>query len=280
MSHTRTVSQSTLDLIDTAVITGGAGGIGRAMAERLLRHGKGVIIVGRTESKLERTASEIGATAYYVLDTGNSDAVVDISERILAAHPEVNCLVNNAGVQRPFQFPGVGEDGAQEYGFDLEKADQEIDTNIRGVMHLTLRFLPHLLDRRDGGVIMNVSSVLGFLPSSVINPVYNGTKAWVHFFTMNLRTQYRGSRRGRWLRVVEIAPPTVTTDLHRERTDPGDNTRAKNKRAMSVDEFMDEVETGWREGREMIAPGPAGDVVQAWVDAYGERYEMATAGRK
>ena len=62
--------QSTLDLIDTAVITGGAGGIGRAMAERLLLHGKGVIIVGRTESKLRKTASEIGATAYYVLDTG------------------------------------------------------------------------------------------------------------------------------------------------------------------------------------------------------------------
>ncbi|KAL6243262.1 hypothetical protein RBB50_009814 [Rhinocladiella similis] len=272
--------QSTLDLIDTAVITGGAGGIGRAMAERLLLHGKGVIIVGRTESKLRKTASEIGATAYYVLDTGNSDAVVDIAYRILTAHPEVNCLINNAGVQRPFQFPGVKE--SQEYGFDLEKADQEINTNIRGVMHLTLRFLPHLLDRRDGAVIMNVSSVLGFLPSSVINPVYNGTKAWVHFFTMNLRTQYRNgdSERGKALKVVEIAPPTVSTELHRERTDPGDNSKEKNKNAMSVDEFMDEVEEGWREGRDLIAPGPARDVVKTWVDAYGEKYENVTAARK
>ncbi|KIW20503.1 hypothetical protein PV08_01078 [Exophiala spinifera] len=272
------MAKSTLDIIDTAVITGGAGGIGRAMAERLLGHGKKVIIVGRTESKLKKTAAEIGATAYYVLDTGNSDGVVDIAERILAAHPEVNCLVNNAGVQRPFQFPGVGDGGggAQEYGFDLEKADQEIDTNIRGVMHLTLRFLPHLLDKLDGGaVIMNVSSVLGFLPSSVINPVYNGTKAWVHFFTMNLRTQYRNA--GKALRVVEIAPPTVSTELHRERTDPEDNTKAKNRNAMSVDEFMDEVEAGWREGAELIAPGPARDVVKPWVDAYGERYEKATS---
>ncbi|KAK5219685.1 hypothetical protein LTR47_007209 [Exophiala xenobiotica] len=271
------MGQSTLDLIDTAVITGGGGGIGRAIAESLLKHGKKVIIAGRTESKLKQTASEIGAAAYYVLDTGKTDAVAEVSKKILSDHPDVNCLINNAGVQRPFQFPNIKDD--QEYSFDLDKADAEIDINIRGPMHLTLRFLPHFMQNLPTGkkgVIINVSSVLGFLPSSVINPVYNGTKAWVHFFTMNLRTQYAQSDK---LRVVEIAPPTVSTDLHRERTDPKDNSKEKNQAALSLEEFISDVEQGWKEGRELIAPGPAGAVVGEWVKAYGEKYEKATGGK-
>lgn len=263
------MAQSTLDLIDTAVITGGAGGIGRAMAECLIKHGKKVIIAGRTESNLKQTAQEIGATAYYVLDTGKKDMVAEVSRKILAEHPEVNCLVNNAGVQRPFQFPGVAED--QDYGFDLDKADAEIDINIRGPMHLTVLFLPHLLQQKKTGVVMNVSSVLGFLPSSVINPVYNGTKAWVHFFTMNLRTQYAGK-----VKVVEIAPPTVSTALHRERTDPSDNSKEKNQAALSLEEFISEVERGWKDGKDLIAPGPAGDVVAGWEKGLGVKYEKAT----
>ena len=262
------MSKSTLDLIDTAVITGGAGGIGRAMAESLIKHGKKVIIAGRTESNLKKTSEEIGATAYYVLDTGKTDMVAEVSKKILSEHPDVNCLVNNAGVQRPFQFPNVKE--GQDYSFDLSKADQEIDINIRGPMHLTVQFLPHLLEKKNG-VVVNVSSVLGFLPSSVINPVYNGTKAWVHFFTLNLRTQYAGK-----VKVVEIAPPTVSTALHRERTDPNDNSKEKNQSALSLEEFITEVEAGWKEGKDLIAPGPAGKVVSVWQEGLGKKYEQAT----
>ena len=216
----------TLDLIDTALVTGGAGGIGRAIAETLIRCGKTVVIAGRTESKLKDTAAQIGAAAYYVLDTGDTSQIADVSRRILADYPDLNCLVNNAGVQRPFTFPaagvgagagGKGEADEDGYGFDLAKADQEIDINIRGPLHLTLRFLPHLLALPEGktGVIMNVSSVLGFLPASVINPVYNGTKAWVHFFTTNLRSQYNLAGKGERLKIIEIAPPSVTTELVR-----------------------------------------------------------------
>jgi len=66
------------------------------------------------------------------------------------------------------------------------------------------------------GVIMNVSSVLGFVPYSIINPIYNGTKAFVHFWSMTQRTQLKGSN----VRIVEIVPPSVGTDLHRERENP------------------------------------------------------------
>ncbi|KAJ9603740.1 hypothetical protein H2200_011926 [Cladophialophora chaetospira] len=265
--------ESTISLIDTAVITGGNSGLGKAMAESLIRAGKKVILVGRSESKLKSAASEINAAAYYVLDTGDIKAIPDVVQRILKSHPDVNTLINNAGVQKPFQFPNIGD--KQEYGFDLSGADQEIDINIRGPMHLVLAFLPHFtnLPENKKGVLVNVSSILGYLPSSIINPVYNGTKAWVHMFSLNLRSQYEKSGK---IKVVEIAPPTVSTALHRDRTDPNDNSKEKNESAMTVDEFIKDVEKGWEQGKDIIAPGPAGAVIDAWYGALGEKYEKAT----
>ena len=89
----------------------------------------------------------------------------------------MDCLTDNAGVQRPLDI----------YDLDLRKADQEIDINIRGPMHLSIGFLEHFKSKK-AATIINVSSVLGFIPISIVNPVYNGTKAWLHFWTMNLRT--------------------------------------------------------------------------------------------
>jgi len=254
-----------------AVITGGYAGLGLAMAKSLIKQGKSVILVGRTGEKAETTAKEIGALDSYELDTGEISEIPDFVAMVIKDHPEVDCLINNAGVQRPFQVLGP------DYGFDLDKADQEIDINIRGPMHLTLGFLKHFNSLENGGVIMNVSSVLGFNPTSVVNPVYNGTKAWLHFFSTNIRTQLQQA--GSKVKVVEIVPPTVETDLHRERKDPDDNKKSKgNKSAMSVDEFIADVEAGWKEDKDTIPAGPAKAVVAKWFDAYGEGYQKAVGG--
>lgn len=245
-----------------ALITGGGGGIGRAMAQYFISKGKKVLLVGRTESNLRSTAEEINAHGYYVLDTGKTADFPAFVVKITIDHPDLDCLVNNAGVQRPLK---VTEDD----GF-LEKADQEIDTNIRGPMHLALGLLPHL-QRKDNALIINVSSVLGFNPYSVINPVYNGTKAWLHFWSMNLRTQLASS--GSKVRVVEIAPPMVETDLHREREDPDDNKKSKNPIAMSLEEFMDEVGRKMENGDEMITAGPGNPTVDSWYRALGKDYQ-------
>ncbi|THZ81476.1 short-chain dehydrogenase, partial [Aureobasidium pullulans] len=165
----------------TALVTGGSSGIGRAIAEYFISEGKKVIICGRTESKLQSTCKEIGAD-YYVLDTGDIKAIPGFIKKITQEHPELDCLVNNAGVQRPLN---VNDMSAEEF---LEKADAEVNINVRGPMHLAVGFLPHFKSKKSA-VIMNVSSVLGYIPFSIINPVYNGTKAFVHFNTMNLRSQ-------------------------------------------------------------------------------------------
>merc|ERR1712032_745613 len=122
---------------------------------------------------------------------------------------------------------------------------------------------------------MNVSSVLGYIPFSIINPVYNGTKAWLHFWSMNLRTQLKDTK----IQVVEIAPPTVATDLHRERQDPDDNKKDKNPSALSVDEFMEEVSKKLENGDETIGAGMGADVVEKWFGTFGEQYAKAAGGK-
>ena len=248
-----------------ALVTGGGGGIGKAMAQYFISQGKTVLLVGRTESNLQASAKEIGAADYYVLDVGDSAAIPSFVEKVLKDHPDRDCIVNNAGVQRPLKVLSDSEDF-------LSKADQEIDINIRGPLHLTMHLLPHLR-KQQSPVIINVSSILGFLPFSFINPIYNGTKAWVHFWSLNLRTQLAGEKSP--VRVVEIAPPTVGTDLHREREDPDDNEKENNKKTLTVDEFMKEVSEKLEKGEQMISAGPGVQIVDDWYKTFGKQYRDA-----
>jgi short-subunit dehydrogenase involved in D-alanine esterification of teichoic acids len=250
---------------NTALVTGGGGGIGKALAQQLIRDGKKVIIAGRTESKLQESAKEIGATAYYVLDTGDVSSIPDFTKKLISEHPDMDCLVNNAGVQRPLD---VNEMDPEEFG---SKADQEIDINIRGPMHLALHLLKHFKSKPTA-LIVNVSSVLGFVPFSVINPVYCGTKAWVHFWCMDLRAQLKDTN----IKVIEIAPPTVATDLHRERTNPDDNKKENNEAALSVEEFTEETIAKWKKGDDTIAAGPANKIVDTWEEHLGPIFKSMT----
>ncbi|KAH6680703.1 hypothetical protein B0J14DRAFT_558046 [Halenospora varia] len=137
-----------------ALITGGGGRIGRAMAEYLISIGKKTIIVGRTEKTLARTAKELGNnTTYYVLDTGDIPSIEPFVKKLIREHPQVDCLINNAAVQ-----------SVQEINsFDLSKADTELNINIRGPLHLAMLQLPHLRTHLSSTVI-NASSLLGFIP--------------------------------------------------------------------------------------------------------------------
>ncbi|GAB7340050.1 hypothetical protein MBLNU457_6546t1 [Dothideomycetes sp. NU457] len=251
---------------NTALVTGGGGGIGKAIAQYLISQNKKVIIVGRTESKLVETSKEIGCAGHYVLDTGKTSDIAPFIKKITSEHPDLDCLINNAGVQRPLDFNKMSAD---EF---LEKADNEVNINIHGPMHLAVGLLPHFKSK-PSAVIMNVSSVLGYIPFSIINPVYNGTKAWVHFFSMNLRTQLQ--KAGANIKVIEIAPPSVGTDLHREREDPDDNKKDKNPNALSVDEFMDDLVKGWKDGKDTIGAGMSEKIVERWFNEFGPDYNKA-----
>ncbi|KAK8172941.1 hypothetical protein BKA80DRAFT_252168 [Phyllosticta citrichinensis] len=198
---------------------------------------------------------------------GDTASIAPFVAKITAEHPELDCLINNAGVQRPLD---IQREAPADF---LDKADNEININVKGPLHLTIGLLPHLRARAEAkaqgpdgsasstaAAIINVSSVLGFVPFSIVNPIYNGTKAWLHFWSINLRTQLRGTG----IAVFEIAPPTVATDLHRERADPDDNKKDKNPGALSVDKFVDEVGKRLVAGGDTIGAGMSMDVVERW----------------
>ncbi|WWD21878.1 hypothetical protein CI109_106366 [Kwoniella shandongensis] len=260
-----------------ALITGGGGGLGKAMAIDLISRGKKVLLAGRSEANLKSTASEIGAAGYYVVDTGDIPSLSAFIEKIISEHPDLDCLINNAGVQTPLEVLGP------DYEFDLTKADKEIDINIRGPIHLSVGLIKNHFSKNlkdQGAVIMNVTSVLGFVPTSVVNPVYNGTKSFLHSFTTNLRTQL--DQVGSKIKVVEIVPPQVETDLHRTRKDPNDNKKSHpmGKNALTIEEFMDGVKEGWENDNDIIGPGMAKKAVDNWQNTFGKAYQDGVDAQK
>ncbi|KAI3325500.1 short-chain dehydrogenase [Xylariaceae sp. AK1471] len=243
-----------------ALVTEGESGIGRALSEYLISKGKKVLIAGHTQSKLHMTAKAIGAAGYYVLDTESIPEIPAFIKMVISEHPDLDCLINNSGVQRPLQVLGQDADNF------LTKADQEIDVNIRVPMHLTVGLLPHL-KAKPLAVIMNVSSVLGFVPFSIFNPVYNGTKAWLHFWSMNLRSQLKHTN----VWVVEIAPPTIATDLHRDNRD--DIKKDKKSNALPLRQFIKEVSEKLEKGEETIGAGMGDEIVNKWYGTFGDMYK-------
>jgi short-subunit dehydrogenase involved in D-alanine esterification of teichoic acids len=185
-------------------------------------------------------------------------------KKITSEHPDLDCIINNAGVQKPLS---VTKMSPEEF---LSKAEQEIAINIRGPMHLAMHLLPHFR-QKESAVIMNVSSALGFIPISIINPVYNATKAWLHFFSMNLRTQLKGTA----VKVVEVVPPMVATDLHRDREDPDDNKKEKSPYTLTLDEFMSYVVKGWENGADTVGAGMSEGLIDQWSKTFGGFYEKS-----
>ncbi|KAE8251063.1 hypothetical protein A4X13_0g4179 [Tilletia indica] len=254
-------SKNTLNTFTCAVLTGAGGGLGKAMATYLHSQGKKVILVGRTESNLREVSAELDNSPYYVFDTGKVEEAPAFAKRVIKEHPEVDSLWNNAGVQRTLDV----------HELDLSKADQEIDINVRGPIHLATAFLPHFKSR-PSALIVNVSSVLGICPFSIINPVYNGTKAFLHFWSMAQRTQLKNTS----VKVVEILPPSVGTDLHRDRENPDDNKPEKGaKNSISVEDFMKDVQEGLAAGQDVISAGMGKGMVDKWYQTLGEQFQGA-----
>jgi uncharacterized oxidoreductase len=185
---------------NTILITGGGSGIGRGLAEAFHQLGNKVIITGRREPVLRETAQANPGMPFTVLDTTKPASIRSAAAQLTERFPELNVVVNNAGVQRVHDF-------GSSQPLDDAAAQEEIDTNISGVLRVTAAFLPHLKSR-PFSTIINISSGLAYLPLARY-PVYCATKAFVHSFSMSLRHQLRTTS----VRVIELAPPWVKTNL-------------------------------------------------------------------
>lgn len=188
----------------TAIITGASAGIGAATARRFVAAGWKVVITGRRAGRLERLAEELGADRVHAISFDMRDeAAIDAA---LAGLPEdfanIGLLVNNAGL-------ALGTAPAQEASLDQWR--QMIDTNITGLVTITHKLLPRLIERK--GAIINISSVAAAYPYPGGN-VYGGTKAFVSQFSLNLRSDLHGTG----VRVTAIEPGMVETEFTLVRT--------------------------------------------------------------
>jgi len=183
---------------NTVIITGGATGIGSALAESFLQESSEVIICGRREDKLREVKEKYPQLHIRVCDVSRESERMLLFNWVVKEFPRLNVLVNNAGIQRPLHLNQHEE---------WEQTRQEIAINLEAPIHFSRLFIPHL-QKQHQPVIINVTSALAFAPLATV-PIYCATKAALHSFTLSLRQQLSKTP----VKVIEIIPPAVDTDL-------------------------------------------------------------------
>jgi uncharacterized oxidoreductase len=202
---------------NTILITGGGSGIGRGLAEALHQLGNQVIIAGRRKGHLTEVAKANPGMRWVEMDIEDPASVSAVATRLIAEYPKLNVLINNAGVMQI--------DDAST-AIDEKLLVTTLTTNVMGPIRLTGALIEHLKRQKDAAVINN-SSGLAFVPLAM-TAVYSATKAALHSYTLSLRYKLKGTP----VKVLEIAPPWVQTDLLGSNNEP---------RAMPLADFIDET---------------------------------------
>jgi 3-hydroxy acid dehydrogenase/malonic semialdehyde reductase len=211
-------------------VTGASSGFGAAVARRFAAAGARVIAAARRADRLKDLAAELGDLVLPVtLDVRDRSAVADVVAGLPAGFAEVDVLVNNAGL-------ALGQQPAQEA--DLDDWDQMIDTNCKGLVYCTRAILPGMVARRRGHVI-SLGSVAGTYPYPGGN-TYGGTKAFVHQFSLALRSDVHGTG----VRVTCVEPGMADTEFSEVRFH-GDKAKADNVYAgmqpMTADDIAESI---------------------------------------
>jgi uncharacterized oxidoreductase len=202
---------------NTILVTGGTSGIGLGLALRFHQADNKVIIAGRRKELLESIAASHDGIETLVLDVADPVSIASAYETVSSRYPEVNVLINMAGIMLP--------EDLHDPGF-LPAAESTITTNLVGPIRILAAFIPFLARQKDAAVI-NVSSGLAFVPLP-ITPTYNATKAAIHSFTESLRVQLADTP----VQVLELIPPAVRTALMGQQD---------SEQAMPLDDFLSEV---------------------------------------
>src|SRR5450631_3169789 len=179
----------------TVFVTGASAGFGEAIARRFAADGARVIVSARRSDRIGELAKELGSDVLpLTFDVRDRAAVADAVSGLPPEFAAIDVLVNNAGL-------ALGLEPA--YGASLDDWDAMIDTNCKGLAYCTRAVLPSMVERGDGHVI-NLGSIAGTYPYPGGN-VYGATKAFVHQFSLNLRSDLHGTG----VRVTCIEPGLV-----------------------------------------------------------------------
>ena len=158
-----------------AVVTGGAGGLGRAMGERFAREGMRVVLADVQAEPLERAVAECQAAGLAIIgvqtDVTNFASVEALRDATLSAYGAVHVVCNNAGI-------GAGAEGKM-WEHELNDWRWAIGVNVMGVVHGINAFVPVMLEQGDEGHVVNTSSGNGGVSPLPSTPQYAATKAAV-----------------------------------------------------------------------------------------------------
>jgi uncharacterized oxidoreductase len=199
---------------NTIFITGGGSGIGRGLAEALHRRGNKVIIAGRRRGHLDEVIAANPGMDAVELDISDVASIRQVAAKLIADYPDLNVLINNAGIMEVDQAGGQIDDALLV---------STLTTNLMGPIRMTSALIEHIKKNRDP-VVAYTSSVLAFVPLAA-TAVYSSTKAALHSYVMSQRFMLKATG----VRVLEIAPPWVRTDLMNSR---------EAELAMPLDEFI------------------------------------------
>ncbi len=239
-------------LMPATVVTGASEGLGFALARRLAREGRGIVLLARSVEVLDEAAADLRASypaATVVaepLDVGEKDAPLRL-DALLARHRlYLDVLVNNAGI-------GVGGNFSD---LDADKLDELVETNVAAVTRLTRHYLPAMRARGRGG-IMNLASLAAFTPGPWQAP-YFASKAYV----LSLTAAIGGECAGEGVRVCAIACGPVETRIHRKMNAANTYYRALLPSA-SADRMARLAWRSYRMGRRVVVPGIVNSFI-AW----------------
>ncbi|BAN26207.1 SDR family oxidoreductase [Caballeronia insecticola] len=199
---------------NTIFITGATSGIGRGLAEAFHSRGNKVIIGGRRKALLDEVTRANPGMDAIEIDVSDPAQIASVTATLMRDYPALNVLINNAGIM-PFDDVTGPLDDAQ--------AVRLIETNLLGPVRVSGALIEHL-KKQPEAVIINNSSVVAYVPMSMA-ALYSATKAAIHSYSLSQRFALRETS----VRVLEIAPPWVDTDLVGKSGDP---------RAMQLEPFI------------------------------------------
>ncbi|HTL83048.1 MAG TPA: SDR family NAD(P)-dependent oxidoreductase [Bacteroidia bacterium] len=210
---------------NTILITGGSSGIGFAFAERFLKLGNKVIITGRRKEKLDEAAKQLPGVIAIVSDVENESEREALVKKVITEFPDVNVLINNAGVQLMTDLSKP---------VDNSRMRREFETNLFAPIDLATKFAEHFKTQKEAYII-NITSGLSFVPIARV-AMYCATKAALHSLTLSLRHELRNTS----VKVLEVIPPQVDTKLGAE----GRGGDAGTHGGMPLNEFLEEAMAG------------------------------------
>lgn len=223
----------------TILITGGTSGIGLEFVKQLTKQGANIIITGRNLDKLNETNRQFPEIQIFQSDVSNSKDIEQLYKSITQQFPELNIIINNAGIMRNLDL--------QDTSVNLENITQEIEINLSGTIQMVHQFLPHLKKQKSAAIV-NISSGLAFLPFP-LSPIYSAAKSGIHAYTQVLRLQLKNTS----VKVFELAPPaTETTLLNAFTTDLSSDAGGP---IMKVEKMVEVAISGLLKNKFEIKPG-------------------------